>query len=642
MKALLHALRCRPTLRRDAVLLAALAWEDEATGPYRSPRRLLEDAARLWGWATDVRPALQCCDRRAYLRRDAVAGALEHFRARMDLEPGRTPFTALCRDAGLSALGRDLLLVLALVEAGLWEGGRIHTLADLLDEVAPAGLDGVDVPRTAGPQGELECAGLLELERGEVGEGLRLRLAAEVTSALLADDRGRSRLPQSEEQVVRGCGALFRAAYRFSTSGAAVSGATGRVAGRGRSVLPPAVAGLAEPLLAAVRRNKSWALCERLASCSPQEQCAVLLAVGHAAGGIVRRESELLAGLDGPVPLTGRLLLQALYPGDADREAALRLLGPGSRLRQRGLLREAHARVGAEVGDYAALVGAEFELPASLRRELGLPLCADSGVARLVEPRLTLAHLVLPDETERGLREAVVQHQERDTLMGAWGLGALAPYGNGVTLLFHGEPGTGKTAAAEALASELAVPLLVLDFAQVQSKWVGDTEKNLERAFREAEDLGAVLFLDEVDSLLAPRADAHRNWEVTQVNVLLGLLEAHRGVVAMATNRADALDDALARRLSARLAFPRPDAALSARLWQRLIPADYPLAGKPDFEALGRLCLTGAEIKNTLFAAARQTLASPRRRKVQVNDLVFNGRTIATAERELLGFSRSV
>jgi len=192
-----------------------------------------------------------------------------------------------------------------------------------------------------------------------------------------------------------------------------------------------------------------------------------------------------------------------------------------------------------------------------------------------------------------------------------WGIGAHLSNGKGVSALLYGDPGTGKTLCAEAVASELHRPLLTASIPALASKWVGETEMNLEALFREARVQGAVLFLDEADSLLMERGEGRASrHDDSAVNVLLKLMERHDGVVLLATNLPDRLDRALSRRLTYRLCFPLPDAGLREQIWRRLLPDSVP-TGELDFCGLGRRYdLSGGQIKNAVFKAAYRAAAA--------------------------------
>ncbi len=159
---------------------------------------------------------------------------------------------------------------------------------------------------------------------------------------------------------------------------------------------------------------------------------------------------------------------------------------------------------------------------------------------------------------------------------------------------------------AEAIAGEMNQPLQVVAIPAVVSKWVGQTEQNLARIFREARTANAVLFLDEADTLLMERGEGRASrHDDSIVNTLLTLIERHDGVVLLATNLADRLDKALARRLTYRLLFPFPEPKQRTAIWQRLLPATVPTAGEIDFARLGATyCLSGGHIKNAVFKAA--------------------------------------
>jgi SpoVK/Ycf46/Vps4 family AAA+-type ATPase len=173
--------------------------------------------------------------------------------------------------------------------------------------------------------------------------------------------------------------------------------------------------------------------------------------------------------------------------------------------------------------------------------------------------------------------------------------------------LFTGDPGTGKTLAAEVIAATLGASLLRVELSRVVSKWVGETEKNLDAAFAEAEDSQAVLLFDEADALFGKRGnvetgvDRYANLEVSH---LLQRLEAFAGLVILASNLRDNIDPAFTRRFHAILHFPRPQLDERRRLWQLAFPAEAPVDTSIDFEALATLDLTGAGVMGAARAAA--------------------------------------
>ncbi|NLX15248.1 MAG: ATP-binding protein [Phycisphaerales bacterium] len=203
---------------------------------------------------------------------------------------------------------------------------------------------------------------------------------------------------------------------------------------------------------------------------------------------------------------------------------------------------------------------------------------------------------------------ACVQITYHDQLMKDWGIGANIAYGRGVTLMFSGPPGVGKTAAAEGLAKELAKPLLAVDYSEIQNCFVGETEKRIVSTFREATRRHAVLFWDEADAMFYNRDDGGRSWEIREVNVLLRELEKFEGVCILATNRKAALDAALERRITLKVNFERPTADMRRHIWAKLVPATMPVADDVNYDVLSEHDLSGGEIKNVVLNAARSAL----------------------------------
>ena len=171
--------------------------------------------------------------------------------------------------------------------------------------------------------------------------------------------------------------------------------------------------------------------------------------------------------------------------------------------------------------------------------------------------------------------------------------------GLGISALFAGESGTGKTMAAEVIANELRLNLYRIDLSAVVSKYIGETEKNLRRLFDAAEDGGAILFFDEADALFGKRSevkDSHDRYANIEINYLLQRMEAYRGLAILATNMKSALDPAFMRRLRFVVNFPFPGTAERKRIWQHVFPAETPTEGL-DFDRLARLNLTGGSIQ---------------------------------------------
>jgi SpoVK/Ycf46/Vps4 family AAA+-type ATPase len=184
----------------------------------------------------------------------------------------------------------------------------------------------------------------------------------------------------------------------------------------------------------------------------------------------------------------------------------------------------------------------------------------------------------------------------------------LGSRGNGITALFAGASGTGKTLAAEVIAGSLGLDLYVVDLSSVVNKYVGETEKNLERIFSGAQGLNGVLFFDEADALFGKRSavsDGHDRYANIEVAFLLQRMEQFDGISVLATNLTANLDDAFARRIDVRVVFPQPEAPERRRLWVRHLPPSLPLADDVDLDFLAAgFRLAGGDIRNVTLAAA--------------------------------------
>ena len=365
-----------------------------------------------------------------------------------------------------------------------------------------------------------------------------------------------------------------------------------------------------------LKRHPDWGLSKLLGINPPLEECQkdILLA--------------LLAKELGHVPpgddiFTGRGLACVVARDESRVRHRLQLLRSDSLLVTEGLARPAGGNGELATDDPHALADAEFELgPRSLRLlqlENQSRTKAD-GESEVRPPRVRFNQLVLSDSVQRALKMALAQVRHRDVLYESWGLGDVLPYGRGLTLLFSGPPGVGKTACAEALAHEIDRPILVADYSQVQNCWVGQTEKNIVRTFRTARSARAVLFWDEADAMFYDRDRGFRAHEVRQVNVLLQELERFDGVCILATNRKISLDKALERRIGMKVEFERPDRDMRRRIWRRLIPPRMPLGDGVDLSALAEADLTGGEIKNAVVNAARRAVTRGNRAHVTMED----------------------
>ncbi|MBN2007094.1 MAG: AAA family ATPase [Anaerolineae bacterium] len=247
-----------------------------------------------------------------------------------------------------------------------------------------------------------------------------------------------------------------------------------------------------------------------------------------------------------------------------------------------------------------------------------------SGLARKIVPRYKWDDIVLPEDQVEILREIVSTVRGRPIVMESWGVGRKLAASNGVTVLFAGPPGTGKTMGAEVIAADLGLDLYKIDLSTIVSKYIGETEKNLERIFNEAQSSNAILFFDEADAIFGKRSevkDAHDRYANIEVSYLLQRMEAYDGVTMLATNLRSNVDDAFTRRLQFAVHFPFPEDAYRLRIWETLFPPDVPRAPDLDFKLLAeRFKLAGGNIRNIIVGAA--FLAAAQSMPVSMNHLL--------------------
>jgi SpoVK/Ycf46/Vps4 family AAA+-type ATPase len=235
----------------------------------------------------------------------------------------------------------------------------------------------------------------------------------------------------------------------------------------------------------------------------------------------------------------------------------------------------------------------------------------------VVTPQRTFADVILAPSTRRSLDEAVAQVRNHALIFNRWGFGERHSSGLGLAFNFAGAPGTGKTICAEAIANSLNMKLLVVNYAELESMWVGETPKNIVAAFRAADEQRAVLFFDEADAIAGRRfaemGQGYQREANITVNVLLRELEAFNGVVVFATNLAANFDPAFERRIRTHVRFEMPGVEEREQIWKvQIHPHKTPLANDVDFHALAeRFAMSGGDIKNAVLKAAASAAAEP-------------------------------
>jgi hypothetical protein len=286
-------------------------------------------------------------------------------------------------------------------------------------------------------------------------------------------------------------------------------------------------------------------------------------------------------------------------------EGAARLNGALDNLA--GHFRLSARAIQAEGSQLAPLLAAH-ERPDSLLwstcRALGRSKLDD--LAQRVEASAGWDDLILPDVQKVTLRQIGAHVRNRLKVHFEWGFSQRGARGLGLTALFAGESGTGKTMAAEVLARELQLDLYRIDLSAVVSKYIGETEKNLRRVFDAAEDTGAILLFDEADALFGKRSevkDSHDRYANIEVSYLLQRMEAYSGLAVLTTNLKAALDPAFQRRIRFIVHFPFPDHIQREAIWRTAFPTQTP-QGKLDYPKLARLGVTGGGIRNIALNAA--------------------------------------
>jgi hypothetical protein len=572
--------------------------------PLRSDARLLELVGALHA-ARDR--AQRIDDSRLSSRLSSLArAATQTLQRSIRRSPDRVVLARAVLHHRLDGTETECLLLVAHATLGR---EKSTSLGELQASLSLGNHGSLRVVRALSPESRLvrkKLACVDEDRDGDVGCS-RVRLHPDLLAALLGRrTQDPWREVDSQERLLERMGPLFSALESVASELLGMFEQASSSRARAVSRRDQLLAALQKTLAA----HGSWSFTGVWRRSSPIDFGMLVAIVGH----------ELGYGISDPAACSGRSIAAAV--SDAAEEVAdhLRRLGPHGWLRSEGLVRVCGGEGEiANVDDAGAIATCKFELTDRAVKLLGLV----SGRRRRLgarEPRVRLDQLVLGERVADAVRMAIAQARHADVLFKTWGLGEVIPYGRGTTLLFTGPPGVGKTATAEAVAHALGRPILATNVADLQSCWVGETEKEIVRAFREAKEANAVLFWDEADSLFHERDRAQHQWEVREVNVLLQEIERFEGVCILATNRKSALDAALERRVSMKVEFERPDQASARAIWRKLLPAKLPLESDVDFEALAAADLSGGQIKNVVLNAARRALLRGKRARVRMED----------------------
>ncbi len=299
------------------------------------------------------------------------------------------------------------------------------------------------------------------------------------------------------------------------------------------------------------------------------------------------------------------------------------------------------------MGDYLRyLKTVRAELQAGSLKEQTWNLTSDSVTLQLLTGNRRFTELKLPRPQKDQLQRICRMVEAKEEVMGQWGFGKKFSYGNGISVLFYGAPGTGKTMAAQVLATELGRPLYRVDLSQLISKYIGETQKNIGKVFDEADRCDCILLFDEADAIFTRRSDvsdAQDRYSNAETAYLLQRIEQYAGVSVLATNLLQNFDEAFRRRISYMVHFPMPDAALRKELWEEIFPEGTPVDPEVDATMLAQAFeISGASIKNAAMHGALEAAAehSPVKMKYLLagiqNEYSKQGRNFSAAQKELL------
>ena len=633
---------------RVRLTVAARRADDPAADdPFRGLYLSDEQVDRLLAGAT--LPPLPDADTQAHLESlEATADAAEAAGESLRLRD-------LARDFGLNPLDLELLLVAVAPDLdSRFERlyGYLHD--DVTRRRASIGLalELAGLPPAGGaarqrltPSGPLVASGLVAIDDADRPFLTRsLSVPDRVTAHLLGDDSDDHDLlhvltPASSDaapdpsEVARALGAGARLLYLREKPGAS-----------GRSLAAAALEAAGRPVVAIdlgrLGPNEDPAVVARIAMRDARLRGAGLVAgpveaLAERGIGAVRAFADPAAapagadsGLAAPVLLIGRrswepswshdvpVLVDVEPPTTADRaELWLRTLNGSSGgidasevTRHFRLTPEQVTRAAEAARLQAAAAGTALGLDhlrsgARAQNAAGL-----ENLAKRVVPKVGWEDLVLPEATMQGLQELANRARNRDRVIDEWGMRPGGGRGRGITGLFAGDSGTGKTMSAEVIAGVLGLDMYSINLATVVDKYVGETEKNLERIFSEADGINGVLLFDEADAIFGKRSevrDAHDRYANIETAYLLQRMESFDGLAILSTNLRANLDEAFARRLDAVIDFPLPDADFREQLWEMCLGADVPRGDDLDLRfAAERFELSGGNIRSIAVTAA--------------------------------------
>jgi hypothetical protein len=549
------------------------------------------------------------------------------------------PLDVLCSVFGLTSFERDIVLLCAGIEL---DHGIASVCAELQGEPAPTfALALAALPDAAwgplSPDAPLRCWQIVELGAGSTLATRRLRLDEYVLHFLLGLNAIDERLfglfePVNESRLTTPSqrAAAERISGLWSHASAPIISLCGSSPMALRAVAAHTAACSGLELYAVDARDLPDTSPEQLTAARLWQRHAALTASalfievssdavsGKAAAFAERLRTAVLVAAPAPIRLRGRTVARV--------DVSKPLLSE-----QRLLWREALGTQADRVSEHLDAVVSQFHFNPddiqSVAVRMRMPprasetehegatlwnLCRLQArpqldhLAQHIHPRATWHELILDNRANKILREISIHVRQRTRVYQTWGFAERSARGLGISALFAGPSGTGKTTAAEALARDLGVDLYRIDLSALVSKYIGETEKNLRQVFDAAEDGGAILLFDEADALFGKRSevkDSHDRFANMEVSYLLQRMEAYRGLAILTTNMRDALDSAFMRRIRFVVEFPFPSPEQRAVIWERMFPAHTPTLAL-DVHKLARLNLSGGSIRNVALGGA--------------------------------------
>ncbi|MFE6102229.1 ATP-binding protein [Streptomyces laurentii] len=584
-----------------------------------------------------------------YLTEEAVERLLEEHRSFPRVHPlaaaaADSRLGSLAREFGLTALDVEILLVALLPDLDDRFEAFYGYLNDDVTRRRPSiglalGLCGVahadrESRARLGERAPLRAGGLLLVEdRERPFLGRALRVPDRVTAFLLGDDTPDARLVdvRAPWEAVRGVGDPAPLArlladgtglvyLREEQGGAGTALAASALEAAGRAVLGVDLARLAEDPAPA---DAVRCLLREARLTGAGLVCAQVDAVARERTGLLRMVTDLPV----PVALVGRVPWDAAWSARPPLLVRAPRVNPETRaelwrenagtpidldlpdllspflLTPEQIVRSARAAVQSARLEAGPVTAEHVRQGARAQNAAGL-----DRLARRIEPSVDWDDLVLPPDTEAQLRELTARARHRDHVLGTWSMRPGGGRGRGVAALFAGDSGTGKTMSAEVIASDLGLDLYTVDLATVIDKYVGETEKNLERIFSEAAGVNGVLLFDEADAIFGKRSDvkdAHDRYANVESAYLLQRMESFDGLAVLATNLRANLDDAFTRRLDLIIDFPVPDPAQRLLLWDRTLGPHLPRTADLDLDFCAEAFeLSGGNIRSIAVTSA--------------------------------------